>query len=59
MNIYVEKYACKTKTYDIIISLTNRVMIAIEIRNLGAELYWELVYVSLQIEMIDETLSFI
>ena len=41
------------------IPLANRVMIAIEISNIGAESYWKLVYVGLEIEMADETASFL
>ena len=37
MNTFVAKYAPKTNTYNMTISLANKVMTAIEIRNLGSE----------------------
>ena len=39
MNISIAKYAPKTKTYGITISLTKRVMIVIGISNLGADFF--------------------
>jgi len=39
MHNYIVKYAPKAKSYEMTISLTNRVMIAIGVSNLGAESY--------------------
>ena len=41
VNNSIAKYAQKTITYGMTISLTNRVMIAIGVSNLGAESYWK------------------
>ena len=41
------------------ILLTNRVMIAIGISNLGLELFWNRVYASLNINIAPETISFL
>ena len=38
MNNSIAKYTPKTKTYGMTISITNRVMIAMGVSNLGAEL---------------------
>ena len=51
MNASISKYAPKTKTYGMTISLTNRVLIAVT--------YWEQVYSSLGLSMADETVSFL
>ena len=59
MNNSIAKYATKTKTYGMTISLTNRVMIAIGVSNLGAEAYWKQVYSMLVIPMSPETSSFL
>ena len=59
MNNSISKYATKTKTYGMTISLTNRVMIAIGVSNLGAEAYWKQVYSMLVIPMSPETSSFL
>ena len=59
MNASIAKYAPKTKTYGMTISLTNRVMIAIGINNYGAEKYWRHVYNELDISMAPETVSFL
>ena len=52
MNISIAKYAPKTKTYGITISLTKRVMIAIGISNLGADFFKNNVYSTLNISMV-------
>ena len=49
MNTSITKYAPKRKTYVMTISFTNRVMIAIGISNLGAQLFWYNVYSVLSI----------
>ena len=59
MNAYVGKYAPKTKTYGMTISLTNRVMVCAGISNLGCESYWKAVYSSLDLEMEHETIVFL
>ena len=59
MNASIAKYAPKTKTYGMTISLTNRVMIAIEINNYGAEKYLRCVYNELDIATAPETVSFL
>ena len=59
MNASIVKYAPKTKTYGMTISLTNRVMIAIGINNYGAEKYWNRVYKELDIAMAPENVSFL
>ena len=59
MNNSIAKYAPKTKRYGMTISLTNRVMIAIGVSNLGAEAYWKRVYLRLVIPMSPETISFL
>ena len=51
MHNYIVKYAPKAKSYEMTISLTNRVMIAIGVSNLGAESYWKRVYSGLVIPM--------
>ena len=57
MNNYIAKYAPKTKTYGMTMSLTNRVMIAIGVSNLEAKSYWKRVYARLVIPMSPETTS--
>ena len=59
MNESVGKYAPKTNTYGMTISLTNRVMVCAGIFNLGAENYWKSVYSSLDLEMGHETTAFL
>ena len=59
MNNSIAKYTPKTKTYGMTISLTNRVMIAIGVSNLGAGSYWKRVYSRLVIPMSPETTSFL
>ena len=59
MNASITKYAPKTKTYGMTISLTNRVLISVGIGNLTAERYWEQVYFSLGLSMATETTSFL
>ena len=59
MNASISKYAPKTKTYGMTISLTNRVMVCAGINNLGAENYWNSVYSSLELDMGNETTSFL
>ena len=57
MNTSIAKYSPKTKTHGMTISLTNRVMIAIGILNLGASLFWINVYSALNISMVPESIS--
>ena len=59
MSASISKYAPKTKTHGMTISLTNRVLISVGIRNLTAVTYWEQVYSSLGLSMADETASFL
>ena len=59
MNASVRKYAPKTKTYGMTISLTNRVMVCADISNLGAENYRNAVYSSLKLDMVHETTAFL
>ena len=59
MNAFISKYAPETKTYDMTISLTNRVLISVGISNLTAERYWEQVYFSLSLLMAIESTSFL
>ena len=59
MNNSIAKYAPKTKTHSMTISLTNRVMIAIGVSNLGAESYWKRIYSRLVIPMSPKTTSFL
>ena len=49
MNTSITEYAPKRKRYVMTISSTNRVMIAIGISNLGAQLFWNNVYSVLSI----------
>ena len=44
MHKSVAKYAAKTRTYITIMSLTNKVMIAIGYCNLGFYIFWSRVY---------------
>ena len=53
------KYAPKTKTYSMTISLTNRVMIAISVSNLGAESFWKRGYSRFVIPLSPKTTSFL
>ena len=57
MNASITKYAPKTKTHGMTISLTNRVTIAIGINNYGAEKYSRRVYNELYIAMAPEIVS--
>ena len=59
MNASVSKYAPKTKTYGMTISLTKRIIMAYCISNLTAEQYWGQVYSSLGLTMSIETTSFL
>ena len=59
MNTSIAKYAPKTKTYEMTISLTNRVMIAVGTNNLGHEKYWTSVYSSMDLKIETETISFL
>ena len=59
MNVSVGKYAPKTKTYGMTISLTNRVMVCVGISNLGAKNNWNTVYSSLKLDMASETTEFL
>ena len=59
MNASINKYAPKTKTYGMTFSLTNRAMVCAGISNLGAENYWNYVYSSLDLDMGNETTSFL
>ena len=59
MNTSIAKYAPKTKTYGMTISLTNRVMIAVGTNNLGHEKYWTSVYSSMDLKIGTETISFL
>ena len=52
MRTSISKYAPKTKTYGMTISLTNKVMV-------GAEFFWNNVYSALNISMAPETPSFL
>ena len=59
MNASVGKYAPKTKTYGMTISLTNRVMACAGISNHSAENYLHSVHSSLDLEMEHETAAFL
>ena len=59
MNAFISKYAPKTKTYVMTISLTNPVLIFVGISNLTTEIYWDQVYFSLGLSMATETTSFL
>ena len=59
MNASISKYAPKTKTYGMTISLTNRALISVGISNLTAGTYWQQVYSSLSLSMTTETSSFL
>ena len=59
MNAFISKYAPKTKTYGMAISLTNRVLISVGISNLTAKKYWIQVYSTLSLTMATETTSFL
>ena len=59
MNTSITKYAPKTKTYGITISLTNRVMIAVGTNNLGHENYLTSVYASMKLKIGTEKISFL
>ena len=51
MDVSVAKYARKDRTYCTTMSLTNRVMIAMGVNNLGYYRYWNRVFESLKIDM--------
>ena len=51
LNTSVMKYARKGRTYCTTMSLTNRVMIAVGVHNLGFFGYWSRVFLSLGIDM--------
>ena len=59
MTSSITEYASKTKTYEMTISLTNRVMIAIGISNFGVENYCRRFYEERDIFMGPETTTFL
>ena len=59
MNTSISKYASKTNTYGMTISLTNCVLISVGISNLTANTYWMQLYSTLGLTMATETSSFL
>ena len=59
MNTPISKYASKTKTYGMTISLTNCVLISVGISNLTANTYWMQLYSTLGLTMTTKTTSFL
>ena len=59
MSNSIAKCAIKSKSYGMTILLTNRVIIAIGVSNLGAESFWKRVYSRLVTPMSPETTSFL
>ena len=59
MNTSIVKYASKARTYIMIISLTNRMLIVVGTNNIGHENYWTCVYASMELKIGTKTSFFL